>query len=114
MARDRMWLFPFVVVLVFSSVSAETAHSQRIENREANREGWIDHKTKSAGSTLIEERRRTELEEQRTAANMKGVERQGRREAKKDGSRTGERMERRRSGDFSAPGALNNRSEPSE
>lgn len=113
MVGDKMWLFPFVLVLVFSAVSAETAHSQRIENREANREGWIDHETKSAGSTLIEERRRAELAEQRAAANMEGVERQGRRQADKEGSRTGERTERR-SADFSAPGALNNRSEQSK
>ena len=108
-----MWLFPFVLVLVFSAVSAETAHSQRIENREANREGWIDPETKSAGSTLIEERRRAELAEQRAAANMEGVVRQGRRQANREGSRTGERTERR-SADFSAPGALNNRSELSK
>lgn len=72
MAGDKMWLFPLVLVLVFSAVSAETAYSQRIENREANREGWIDPETKSAGSTLIEERRRAELAEQRAAANMEG------------------------------------------
>lgn len=113
MARDKMWLFPFVLVLVFSAVFAETAYSQRIENREANREGWIDPETKSAGSTLIEERRRAELAEQKAAANMEGVVRQGRRQANKEGSRTGERTERR-SADFSVPGALNNRSEPSK
>lgn len=111
MAGYRMWLFPSVLVLVFSAASAETAHSQRLENREANREGWIDQETKSAGSTLIEERRRAE---QRAGAETDGMEKQGRKKTNKAGSRMGEKMGRQRSVDLSAPGALNNNSVSSD
>lgn len=91
----RRWLFPSVLILVFSAAVAETAHSQRLENREANREGWIDQEMKSAGATLTEEQR---LEDKGSGTKTDEVEKQGHQKTNKEGNRMGEKMERQRSG----------------
>lgn len=107
----RRWLFPSVLMLVFSAAAVETAQSQRLENREANREGWIDQEMKSAGATLTEEQR---LKDKGSGTTTDEVEKQGRQKTNKAGNRMGEKMERQRSEGLAAPGALNNDSVPSD